>query len=70
MEKTAPVSELNRSLSRILRAVAGGASFVATSDCVPVIVPEREAARQGLLDHLRSLPRMQAGPHDREEAYE
>jgi len=37
---------------------------------VPAVAPEREAARQRLLDHLRSLPAMHAGPFDRDEAYE
>ena len=76
MEKTIPASEANRAFSRILREVAGGGSFVVTSHgravarIVPAVSPEREAARQRLLDHLRSLPVMHAGPFDRDEAYE
>jgi prevent-host-death family protein len=76
MEKTITASEANRAFSRILREVVGGDSFVVTSHgravarIVPAVTPEREAARRRLLDHLRGLPAMHAGPFDRDEAYE
>ena len=76
MEKTLPAAEANRAFSRILREVVAGDSFVVTSHgravarIVPAATPEREAARQRLLDHLHGLPAMHAGPFDRDEAYE
>ena len=76
MEKIIRASEANRAFSRILREVVAGDTFVVTSHgravarIVPAVVSEREAARQRLLDHLRSLPAMHAGPFNRDEAYE
>jgi prevent-host-death family protein len=76
MERPITASEANRAFSRVLREVIGGDSFLVTSHgravvrIVPAVAPEWKAARQRLLDHLRSLPAMHAGPFDRDEAYE
>jgi prevent-host-death family protein len=76
MEKTIPAAEANRNFSRILRDVREGDSFTVTSHGRPIarIVPaasmDREAAKQRLLERLRSQPAMNAGPWSREELYD
>jgi len=72
MKKPAPASEVSRSSFRISGTVAAGDGFAATSDgrADAPVVPNREAARRLLLDHLRSLPVMNAAPFDRDDAYE
>jgi prevent-host-death family protein len=76
MEKVIQATAANRSFSRILREVAQGDSFTVTSHGRPIarIVPVQgkgsEAAKQRLLDHLRSQPAMNIGPWTREELYD
>jgi prevent-host-death family protein len=76
MEKTIQASEANRQFSRILREVAGGDTFTVTSHGRPIarIIPvepmDRDAAKERLLEHLRSQPVMNMGPWRREELYD
>lgn len=76
MEKIIPATAANRSFSRILREVAQGDSYTVTSHGRPIarIVPVQgkgsEAAKQRLLEHLRSQPTMEIGPFKREELYD
>ena len=76
MEKTIQATEANRQFSRILREVADGYTFTVTSHGRPIarIVPAlpkgSEAAKQRLLEHLRSQPAMEIGPWTREELYD
>jgi prevent-host-death family protein len=76
MEKTIQATEANRQFSRILREVADGDTFTVTSHGHPIarIVPAlpkgSEAAKQRLLEHLRSQPAMEIGPWTREELYD
>ena len=78
MDETISAADANREFSRLLREVREGSSFVVTSHGRPVarLVPvtndlrAREAARQRLLDRLRSQPAMNIGPWTRDELYE
>lgn len=78
MDETISAADANREFSRLLREVREGNSFVVTSHGRPVarIVPvtndlqAREAARQRLLERLRSQPAMNIGPWTRDELYE
>jgi prevent-host-death family protein len=76
MEKTIQASEANRQFSRILREVARGDTFTVTSHGRPIarIIPvepmDRDAAKERLLEHLRSQPVMNMGPWRREELYD
>jgi prevent-host-death family protein len=76
MEKVIQATEANRQFSRILREVADGDTFTVTSHGRPIarIVPAlpkgSEAAKQRLLEHLRSQPAMEIGPWTREELYD
>ena len=76
MEKLIQATAANRSFSRILREVAQGDSYTVTSHGRPIarIVPVQgkgsQAARQCLLEHLRSQPAMNIGPWTREELYD
>lgn len=76
MEKTIAAAEANRNFSRILREVSAGDSFTVTSHGRPVArivraeAIDRTAAKQRLLDRLRSQPAMNAGPWKREELYD
>jgi prevent-host-death family protein len=76
MEKVIQATEANRQFSRILREVADGDTFTITSHGRPIarIVPAEpkgsEAAKQRLLDHLRSQPALEMGPFKREELYD
>jgi prevent-host-death family protein len=76
MEKVIQATAANRSFSRILREVAQGDSYTVTSHGRPIarIVPANakgsEAAKQRLLEHLRSQPAMNIGPWTREELYD
>jgi prevent-host-death family protein len=76
MEKVIQATAANRSLSRILREVAQGDSYTVTSHGRPIarIVPANgkatEAAKQRLLERLRSQPAMNIGPRTRDELYD
>jgi prevent-host-death family protein len=67
MEKVIRATEANRQFSRLLREVADGDTFTVTSHGRPIarIVPAlssgSEAAKQGLLEHLRSQPAVEIG---------
>ena len=78
MEKTVTAAEANRQFSRILQGVRDGHSYIVTSHGAPVaqIGPvqksdeDREAAKQRLLEHLRSQPAIDIGPWTRSELYD
>jgi prevent-host-death family protein len=79
MEKTISAADANRQFSRLLRDVRKGESFTVTSHGEPVarIVPTgtnstdaREAAKQRLLQRLRSQPALNSGSWSRDEAYD
>jgi len=76
MEKVIQATAANRNFSRILREVAQGDSYTITSHGRPIarVVPAHtkgsEAAKQRLLDHLRSQPAMNIGPWTREELHD
>jgi prevent-host-death family protein len=64
MDEPVSAADANRNFSRILREVRAGRSYVVTSHGTPVarIVPARcasaarSAAKQALMEHLRSRP--------------
>jgi prevent-host-death family protein len=76
VEKVIQATDANRHFSRILREVAEGDTFTVTSHGRPIarIVPAEakgsEAAKQRLLEHLRSQPAVEIGPFKREELYD
>ena len=76
MEKVIQATEANRQFSRILREVAEGGTFTVTSHgraVARIVAAEAkggEAAKQRLLEHLRSQPAMNAGSWTREELYD
>jgi prevent-host-death family protein len=78
MDNAVSAAEANRSFSRILREVRGGASFVVTAHgrAVARTVPcdtedaTRTAARSALLQRLRDEPVTDIGPWGRDDLYE
>jgi prevent-host-death family protein len=76
MEKVIQATAANRQFSCILREVADGDTFTVTSHGRPIarIVPAlssgSEAAKQRLLEHLRSQPVVETGRWTREELYD
>jgi len=76
MEKQVTAAEANRHFSRLLREVREGDTVVITAHgkpvarLVPAPVKGSEAAKQALLERLRSQPALNLGPWTREELYE
>jgi prevent-host-death family protein len=76
VEKVFQATEANRHFFRILREVAEGDTFTVTSHGRPIarIVPAStkgsKAAKQRLLEHLRSQPAIEIGSFTRQELYD
>jgi prevent-host-death family protein len=76
MDKVIQASEANRAFSRILREVGQGDSFTITSHgravarIVPADASDRDAARDRLLERLKKVQPMNAGPWKREDLYD
>lgn len=80
MERLITATEANQRFSEMLRDVQSGESFVVTSRGKPVakLVPIDEAAMiaeqskkiGALLEYVETLPRMNAGPWEREDLYD
>lgn len=80
-ETAISAADANRTFSELLRGVREGRSYVVTSHGKPVARilpyegadPDRHAAKERLLDHLRHLraqPAMNLGKFNRDWAYE
>jgi prevent-host-death family protein len=78
MDQVVTAAEANRDFSRLLREVREGRSFTITSHGRPVArigpvdlrLDEREAAKEALLERLRSQPTLNAGRWTRDELYD
>jgi prevent-host-death family protein len=78
-DETISATAARRQLSRLLKRVRAGDSFVVTVRGAPVakLVPveaaheeDREEVRRRLLERLRSQPAIDVGPWTRDELYE